>query len=494
MSSQYIWPLSKSSTPDQMNTSFGPRINVNKWDFHDGIDLPAPIGTEVFAMQAGKVFRAGRGEPATSSKVIHSRHVIIETEGVSGEKIYLVYLHLDSIAPEITVGADVSQKQAIGTVGEDDASYPHLHFEFRKGSSLEKASVHPLNYLPYIPTKNFKDPVLDRFNRSHMSIAVRLTFEGDSRLQGDLQGVEVHLSLEGSPRTSKFDDKRTVNEGNGDDLRFNSQDVAVEGYQKSNMIKDGRTDLHYGILVRNVPLACHSFAASLFDVSGKKIATNTLQCPEDGLVDVAVDFENDQFPPQDWTVSTSGSGTSVKLTCSAAYSGERGMECVAASRTETTLKNACIERALPQDRFEWLSQAWLNPKALTLEKNQSVLLFRFTDGEALIAAAHINRGSEKLWAGITVRKLDGTLKSSNGSAAVEINRWRNWSLHLLRLGTRETTAILSLDSKEVVRLNWDTVGVQLLGFAAGIASIPAKASGTISCDELRLTEDTLSSP
>jgi hypothetical protein len=37
---------------------------------------------------------------------------------------------------------------------------------------------------------------------------------------------------------------------------------------------------------------------------------------------------------------------------------------------------------------------------------------------------------------------------------------------------------------------WE-VGVQLLRFAAGIASIPAKVSCTMLCDELRLTEDTL---
>jgi murein DD-endopeptidase MepM/ murein hydrolase activator NlpD len=26
-----------------MNTSFGPRIDADRWDFHDGIDLPAPV-------------------------------------------------------------------------------------------------------------------------------------------------------------------------------------------------------------------------------------------------------------------------------------------------------------------------------------------------------------------------------------------------------------------------------------------------------------------
>lgn len=51
MATDYIWPLSNSTTPDEMNTSFGPRINNNKWDFHDGIDLPAPIGTPVHGIR-----------------------------------------------------------------------------------------------------------------------------------------------------------------------------------------------------------------------------------------------------------------------------------------------------------------------------------------------------------------------------------------------------------------------------------------------------------
>jgi hypothetical protein len=38
----FIRPLNKTSTLDEMNASFGPRTNRNKWDFHDGIDLPAP--------------------------------------------------------------------------------------------------------------------------------------------------------------------------------------------------------------------------------------------------------------------------------------------------------------------------------------------------------------------------------------------------------------------------------------------------------------------
>ena len=47
------------------------------------------------------------------------------------------------------------QGDLIGAVGQEDATYPHLHFEFRKGSAQEDDSVHPLHYLPYTNTANF---------------------------------------------------------------------------------------------------------------------------------------------------------------------------------------------------------------------------------------------------------------------------------------------------------------------------------------------------
>src|SRR5215211_5029025 len=99
MVSNYIWPLSKSTTkPDEMNTSFGPRINKNKWDFHDGIDLPAPIGTKVYAMHDGIVHRAAPG----GMDEFRSCHVILEVDDQDDE-LYLVYVHLHSIADGITV-------------------------------------------------------------------------------------------------------------------------------------------------------------------------------------------------------------------------------------------------------------------------------------------------------------------------------------------------------------------------------------------------------
>ena len=91
----YVWPLNGSTSPDEMNTSFGPRIDADRWDFHDGIDLPAPQGTPVHAMRKGTVHHAGEGGTGGFS----SRHVIVRVTDPAHGRMFHLYLHLDSIDP-----------------------------------------------------------------------------------------------------------------------------------------------------------------------------------------------------------------------------------------------------------------------------------------------------------------------------------------------------------------------------------------------------------
>ena len=158
----FIWPLGKSpDTPDEMNTSYGPRIDADRWDFHDGIDLPAPVATPVHAMADGIVHRAGPADQGFGST-----HVVLKvcdpTDGQ--DDLFLVYLHLDSIAEGVIPGAHVCQGDVLGVVGQEDATYPHLHFEFRKREPKQENSVHPLHYLDYPNTANFTQLRLDRCN------------------------------------------------------------------------------------------------------------------------------------------------------------------------------------------------------------------------------------------------------------------------------------------------------------------------------------------
>ena len=498
MATDYVWPLSNSTTSDQMNTSFGPRINKDKWDFHDGIDLPAPVGTPVHAMRAGTLHLAGPRDDRFSS-----RHVVLKVDDPKDGLMYLVYLHLNSIDLAVTPDASVAQGQIIGTVGDDDAQYAHLHFEFRKGTLREIGSVHPLGYLPYTDTPNFSPPVPDRFNRLGPLMAARLLFGASSRLEGDLKRVEVDIKSGATlleRRFVDFDNKKTVNEGNSDEKIF-KKDIGVEGYQKSPMNDPERlrNNLKYGVLVRNIPSDCDTLIARVIDV-GNDIATSAeIAVPDQVAVDEFVDFEDGAMPPAGWTLrtSTTGSRTTVTNDASAAHSGSRGMLCVDDSTTETTTQTqrAGIEFTLPAGRFEWIAEGWFNPIVLDLDKNESIQLLRFLNGEDLsVAARIIRREGGLLLAGIVAKEPDGTFPDSD-SAAVIAPGWRKWRLHLLRIGTRESTAVLYLDADgemvEQARLNWDSTAFEPLALRAGIGLTSAGARATVLADELRLTESLL---
>jgi hypothetical protein len=411
--------------------------------------------------------------------------------------MYVVYVHLDSIDQAVTIGASISQGQEIGTVGDDDATYPHLHIEFRKGTHRQIGSVHPLGYLPYTDTPNFTAVVPDRFNRLGEVMASRLRFGTSSRLEGDLKRIEVDLKdgptlLE--TRVVDFDDKTSVNEGNGDEYTY-INDIGVEGYQKSNMAEQGRADLQYGIVVRNMPAVCDRLVARVIDVGHIVATSEEIAVPNQNSTDEYVDFEDGKMPPTGWKVvtSTTGTGTTVANLRSAAHKKSRGMRSRDASKTETRTQRAGIEHTLPAGRFEWVAEAWFNPTALGLGPGQSVYLLHFLSGPSLSVAARIRNTTGSLRAGIIVEQPDGTLENSESPVIVVPGVWRKWRLHLLRIGTRETTAVLYLNKGqqlvEQTRINWDSTTSLPTSLRAGIGLTSPGATATILTDELRLTEN-----
>jgi hypothetical protein len=488
----YLWPLSASTTPDEMNTSFGPRIDADRWDFHDGIDLPAPRGTPVHAMRKGKVHHAGDGGTGGFS----SRHVVVRVTDPTHGKMFHLYLHLDSIDAAVVTGASVAQGQVIGTVGDDDATYSHLHMEMRKGTVKQIGSVHPLGFLPYADTANFSAPVVDRFNRLDAFMAARLLCDATSKRQGDLRRVEVDLRRGPRVLTTRvvdFDDKTTVVEGKGDEHRFVGG-IGVEGYQKSNMVDHGRSDLAYGILVRAIPQWCDTLVARVIDVGGHPATSEPIVVPTRAAIDEFVDFEDGQLPPAGWAgvTSASGSGTSVSLDASAARSGALGLLCADESIAEASTQRAAIEYNLPPGRFEWRAQAWFNPRSVTLAPAESVYLLYFLSGGRLSVAARIRNVDGTLRAGLVARRPDGAFESRDAAAIIAVDSWRQWRLELLRVATRETTAILYLGEggrmTEQARLNWDSSEHEPLSLRAGIGFSSMGAAATILVDELWLTE------
>ncbi len=102
---------------------------------HQGLDLEAEIGTQVFASRAGRVVRARQNNGM-------GKFIIIRHQG----NFTSLYGHLIEI--NVVENQFVRQRQLIGTVGRTgNARYsgiiPHLHFEVRK----DGVSQDPLEYL-----------------------------------------------------------------------------------------------------------------------------------------------------------------------------------------------------------------------------------------------------------------------------------------------------------------------------------------------------------
>ncbi|WP_338826327.1 hypothetical protein MTBGP_11360 [Moorella thermoacetica] len=112
---QGVWPL-----PAQYKTvtdGYGMRWHpiLKKYSFHDGIDLPAPQGTQVFAVKDGKV--TWDRENGAYGLTVMLDHGGMETK----------YCHLSGVA--VRKGEQVKAGQVIGYVGNTGLSTgPHLHF------------------------------------------------------------------------------------------------------------------------------------------------------------------------------------------------------------------------------------------------------------------------------------------------------------------------------------------------------------------------------
>ncbi|HSC49608.1 MAG TPA: peptidoglycan-binding protein [Gaiellaceae bacterium] len=112
------WPVAAP-----VGDGFGPRGNR----FHAGLDLPAPVGTDVGAAAVGRVTFAGRLAGGWGKLV-----VVADAGGIR-----TMYAHLSRVS--VRVGELVAAGTILGAVGATgDATGPHLHFEVRvRGAAVD---------------------------------------------------------------------------------------------------------------------------------------------------------------------------------------------------------------------------------------------------------------------------------------------------------------------------------------------------------------------
>ncbi|GAB1484741.1 M23 family metallopeptidase [Treponema sp.] len=118
----------------RISSSYGFRRNpvTGTMKVHEGLDLAAPEGSEVYASRDGKVIAVGE-DP------VYGRYIIIEHEG--GWKS--IYGHLQETLVDLR--KTLRSGNLIGRVGTTGQSTgPHLHFELRRdGEARDPASLLP---------------------------------------------------------------------------------------------------------------------------------------------------------------------------------------------------------------------------------------------------------------------------------------------------------------------------------------------------------------
>jgi murein DD-endopeptidase MepM/ murein hydrolase activator NlpD len=153
----------------RITSGFGARIHpvLHSIRAHKGIDYGAPIGTRIRAVADGTVKFAGQQNG-------YGNLIILKHQG----RYSTAYGHLNGFAAGIRQGAQVSQGDTIGFVGQTGlASGPHLHYEFRvNGEQIDPMRLALPDAIP------LNDAQLSRFRTATGSLLTHLDLAKQARM------------------------------------------------------------------------------------------------------------------------------------------------------------------------------------------------------------------------------------------------------------------------------------------------------------------------
>ena len=137
--SLFVWPLRGQVVAGWSLEVLAYDETMGDWRTHSGIDISAPVGTEVMAVAGGTVASVEQDD------LMGTTVTIVHAGGLES-----IYANLAEV-PAVEAGDEVTVGEVIGATGTtaaaESARAPHLHLELRKDGE----SVDPLGYLPEQP-------------------------------------------------------------------------------------------------------------------------------------------------------------------------------------------------------------------------------------------------------------------------------------------------------------------------------------------------------
>jgi hypothetical protein len=212
-------------------------------------------------------------------------------------------------------------------------------------------------------------------------------------------------------------------------------------------------------------------------------------------VNSLVSFEGQIFPPRGWKLHLLP-GNVCRPDPAAALDRSRGLLCQDLQSSPGALIRAGLCFALADDRspvrpMSWRLRADIQPPELLMDPGVVIHPLAFLAGNDVVAAACLRKiRNDKYIAGVVIRSVDGLFRERIDVNEGEIFRDApvRWELELLRVGTRQTTAVVRLKDNVVARINGDTTSVEPDAACVGILHRHSGLQITLHVDQLFLTE------
>lgn len=132
----FTWPVKGTIIADISVETLAYSETMGDWRTHDGVDIAAPLGTQVLAAANGTVSKLDQHD--LMGTVVEIDH---------GQGLVSRYANLAAV-PTVSEGDKVTTGDIIGSVGEtaafESTMQAHLHYELLK----EGTPVDPADYLP----------------------------------------------------------------------------------------------------------------------------------------------------------------------------------------------------------------------------------------------------------------------------------------------------------------------------------------------------------
>lgn len=136
-----LFPIDPVPTCEVLN-NFGGHSKSGQSGGHQGVDIGADLGQEVYAVEDGVLTEQIDGETAG-----------IGWKLLSDSGVQYRYYHLDAVADGLEQGDAVERGQLIGYVGDTGNATPggwHLHFEVRPGPQPRYGSAAAVDPVPLL--------------------------------------------------------------------------------------------------------------------------------------------------------------------------------------------------------------------------------------------------------------------------------------------------------------------------------------------------------